>query len=44
VRLAKEGRALLILDEIYRADLAKVLGEAVFLFESGEVGRGRGNI
>ena len=37
-RLAKDGRALLILDEISRADLAKVLGEAVFLFEPGEVG------
>jgi 5-methylcytosine-specific restriction protein B len=37
-RLAKEGRALLILDEIHCADLAKILGEAVFLFEPGEVG------
>jgi 5-methylcytosine-specific restriction protein B len=37
-RLAKDGRALLILDEIHRADLAKVLGEAVFLFEPAGVG------
>jgi 5-methylcytosine-specific restriction protein B len=40
-RLAKEGRSILILDEINRADLAKVLGEAVFLFEAGEVGHDR---
>jgi 5-methylcytosine-specific restriction protein B len=37
-RLAKDGPALLVLDEINRADLAKVLGEVVFLFEPAEVG------
>jgi 5-methylcytosine-specific restriction protein B len=37
-RLATDGRALLIRDEIHRANLAKVLAEAVFLFEQGEVG------
>lgn len=37
-RKARERDALLVLDEINRADLAKVLGEAVFLFEPSEVG------
>jgi 5-methylcytosine-specific restriction protein B len=37
-RLAEQGPALLVIDEINRADLAKVLGEAVFLFEPSEVG------
>jgi 5-methylcytosine-specific restriction protein B len=41
-RLARDGPALLVLDEINRADLAKVLGEAVFLFEAGEVGGAAG--
>ncbi len=33
---AREGEHLLVLDEINRADLARVLGEAVVLFEVGE--------
>jgi 5-methylcytosine-specific restriction protein B len=35
---AKTGPHLLLIDEVNRADLGKVLGEAVYLFESGEVG------
>jgi 5-methylcytosine-specific restriction protein B len=31
---AKQGPFLLVVDEINRADLAKVLGEAIFLFEN----------
>ena len=30
---------LLVIDEINRADLGKILGEAVYLFEPGEVGK-----
>jgi 5-methylcytosine-specific restriction protein B len=37
-REAKSGPYLLVVDEVNRADLGKVLGEAVYLFESGEVG------
>lgn len=33
---AKSGEALLVVDEINRADLGRVLGEAIYLFEAGE--------
>jgi 5-methylcytosine-specific restriction protein B len=35
---AKESPYLLVIDEVNRADLGKVLGEAIYLFEAGEVG------
>jgi len=35
---AKEGPTLLVIDEVNRADLGKVLGEAIYLFEAREVG------
>jgi 5-methylcytosine-specific restriction enzyme B len=37
-RAAKEAPFLLVIDEVNRADLGKVLGEAIYLFEAGEVG------
>lgn len=37
-RSAKEAPFLLVIDEVNRADLGKVLGEAIYLFEAGEVG------
>jgi 5-methylcytosine-specific restriction protein B len=36
---AQAGEHLLLIDEVNRADLGRVLGEAVSLFESGEAGR-----
>ncbi len=41
VREAKEAPFLLVIDEINRADLGRVLGEAIYLFEPGEVGSER---
>jgi len=41
-REAKDGPFLLVIDEVNRADLGKVLGEAIYLFEPGEVGGARG--
>jgi 5-methylcytosine-specific restriction protein B len=38
-RRSPERRYLLVVDEINRADLAKVLGEAIYLFEPGEPDR-----
>lgn len=35
---SKDRPFLLVIDEVNRADLGKVLGEAIYLFESGEVG------
>lgn len=43
VQAAREtdGDYLLVIDEINRADLAKVLGEAVYLLEASEIAAGR---
>lgn len=35
---ASTENSILVIDEINRADLGKVLGEAIYLFEAGEVG------
>jgi len=37
-KAAGDAPYLLVIDEINRADLGKVLGEAIYLFEPGEVG------
>jgi 5-methylcytosine-specific restriction protein B len=37
-RLAEEQPFVLVIDEVNRADLGKVLGEAIYLFEPDEVG------
>lgn len=37
-KAAKDAPFLLVVDEINRADLGKVLGEAIYLFEPSEVG------
>jgi 5-methylcytosine-specific restriction protein B len=38
---AEAGPFLLTIDEVNRADLGKVMGEAIYLFEAGEVGGDR---
>jgi 5-methylcytosine-specific restriction protein B len=38
IREARSAPYLLVIDEVNRADLGKVLGEAIYLFEAGEVG------
>jgi 5-methylcytosine-specific restriction protein B len=40
-RQADGGEFLLVIDEVNRADLGKVLGEAIYLFEAAEVGGNR---
>lgn len=37
-RRAQERPFLLVIDEVNRGDLGKVLGEAIYLFEAGDVG------
>ena len=42
VAQAKERDCLLVIDEINRADLGRVLGEAIYLFEPKEIAEGKG--
>lgn len=42
VQEAKMGDYLFVVDEINRADLGRVLGEAIFLFEPREIAQGKG--
>lgn len=41
-RAAREAPFLFVIDEVNRADLGKVLGEAIYLFEAREIGAGKG--
>jgi len=44
VAQAKEQDCLLVIDEINRADLGRVLGEAIYLFEPKEIAEGNGRV
>ena len=44
IALANNRDCLLVIDEINRADLGRVLGEAIYLFEPKEIAEGRGRV
>jgi 5-methylcytosine-specific restriction protein B len=44
VTQAKSQDCLLVIDEINRADLGRVLGEAIYLFEPKEIAEGNGRV